>query len=200
MSKIAVDVVLLPEAEMTERAIRINAQLVTEFGSEIVLHPQTCLPHITLAMGCMEEDAVSNANQSLRAAMKTSPVESLVTTGVATWLSPKNEQVSGFVIAKTVPLQRFHERIMGVMDEFFSYDISPEMVYGQEPVPETTLAWIRTFRDKSAFGAFFPHITLGYGMVTEPMTFPMEFNVARLALCHLGNHCTCRKALVTIDL
>ena len=55
MNKIAVDVVLLPSDEMTDRAIRANTELVEKFGSEIVLNKKNCLPHISLAMGCINE-------------------------------------------------------------------------------------------------------------------------------------------------
>jgi hypothetical protein len=37
MSRIAVDVVLLPDEAMTDKAIEINAELVKKFGNEIVL-------------------------------------------------------------------------------------------------------------------------------------------------------------------
>ncbi len=45
-----------------------------------------------------------------------------------------------------------------------------------------------------------PHITLGYGQAKPPFSFPVAFAAARLALCHLGNHCTCRKVLASCRL
>jgi len=36
-------------------------------------------------------------------------------------------------------------------------------------------------------------------MPDEP-PFPIDFNVAELALCHLGNHCTCRRVLTSVPL
>ena len=50
----AVDVVLLPDATMRDKAIKLNAKLVRQFGAKILLHRQRCLPHVSLAMGCID--------------------------------------------------------------------------------------------------------------------------------------------------
>jgi hypothetical protein len=44
-----------------------------------------------------------------------------------------------------------------------------------------------------------PHITIGYGQVDD-FTFTAEFTASKLALCHLGIHCTCRKVLAAAEL
>lgn len=41
---------------------------------------------------------------------------------------------------------------------------------------------------------FLPHITLGKGTL-DAKAGETSFTASRLALCHLGNHCTCRKVL-----
>lgn len=46
-----------------------------------------------------------------------------------------------------------------------------------------------------------PHISVA--MLPEIITgidFPVRFEAAKAALCHLGSHCTCRKVLATFDL
>lgn len=200
MNRIAVDVVLLPETAIAERAIQLNAQLGGEHNSEIALHPETCRPHITLAMGCIDPESIPIVGGLLQDVASERRIEPLTVTGVLTTLNAKGWSVSSLAIAKTVPLQLLHERIIEVMQHYVTYDVTQEMIYGHEAVADSTLNWIRAFRQKSSFGAYFPHITLGYGTVTEPMTFPMECKPARLALCHLGNHCTCRKVLASVDL
>jgi hypothetical protein len=199
MDRIAVDVVLLPDEEMTERAIRTNARLVKEYGPQIVLGKTDRLPHISLAMGCVERNQVESIGQVLKQIARNHPLGGLVVTGVVTTLSVGGQQVSSFVLAKTPELQSLHEDVMNRMQAWFSYDVTADMVYGDEPVAESTLTWIRTFREKSSFGAFFPHITIGYGMVDQPTTFPIRTKASQLALCHLGNYCTCRKVLTLID-
>ncbi len=191
---------LLPDEAVTEKSIDANRDLVTRHGRHIVLDKNTCLPHISLAMGCIENTDVEPVERLLRAVARDCPTGDLVITGVATTLNALGRQVSAFLLAQTRELQSLHERVMNEMQTYVSYDVTAEMIYGNEDVAETTLAWIRSYREKAGFKAFFPHITLGYGMIAESMTFPLHFAASRLALCHLGNHCTCRKVLTSVGL
>jgi len=88
------------------------------------------------------------------------------------------------------------------MEELGGYlgtEAKADMIYGDEEVVESTSLWIRNYREKSSFANFSPHITIGYGVI-ENGPFPVEFAASVLALCHLGNHCTCRKILASIEL
>ncbi len=200
MSQIAIDVVLLPEVKITRLAIEINRKLVGSSSSEIVLDEVACLPHISLAMGCIESERVDAVGKTLSATASENPVGELTITGVVTVLNAQGEPNSMFAIAKTQALQTLHERIMEVIEPWVTRDANAEMIHGDEEVAQSTLHWIRNYREKAAFAAFFPHITIGYGRVGEPMTFPMPFAASQLALCHLGNHCTCRKVLAAVSL
>jgi hypothetical protein len=72
--------------------------------------------------------------------------------------------------------------------------VTAEMVLNPPMPGESTLLWIKNYPQKSAFENFFPHITIGYGQLDDS-PFTAEFTASKLALCHLGNHCTCRKVL-----
>jgi 2'-5' RNA ligase len=198
MSKIAVDVVLLPDEAMTERAIEANKALVDEFGSEIVLDKENCLPHISLAMGVIAEPDVGKIEEILRIVAEELPIGELQVVGIHTSVNARGETVSVFEVKKARELQRLHEQVMMKMMRYFGYDVSEDMVRGEE-VAETTLAWIANYPDKASFENFFPHITIGYGEAKET-GFPIAFGASRLALCHLGNHCTCRKVLASVEL
>jgi len=200
VNRIAVDVVLLPDETMTTLAIRANAELVERSGSSIALDGETCLPHISLAMGCIEGDAVEQVRELLEAIRSERPIGELVVTGVVTSLNARGELVSLFAVARTKAVQTLHEQVMKTLRPHASYDVTDAMIYGDEAVADTTLAWIHSFREKAAFAAFFPHITIGYGMVEETMSFPMRFTASKLAVCHLGNHCTCREILASVRL
>ncbi len=78
-------------------------------------------------------------------------------------------------------------------------DVTAKMIYPSGDISETTLQWIKNYRQKAAFENFSPHITLGYGEI-EDLEFPKELKASTLALCHLGNHCTCREVLVSFEL
>ena len=92
MGRIAVDIALLPNAEMSERAISINAQLVRDYGSPIVLSKDDCLPHVSLAMGCIEADRIGTVGEVLSDLATEHPVGELVVTGIATTLSEANKR------------------------------------------------------------------------------------------------------------
>jgi 2'-5' RNA ligase len=199
MSKIAVDIVLLPDTAVAEATIAANRDLIEKHGRHIVLDEEH-LPHISLAMGCIEASDVEPAEQVFAALAQECPPGQLTITGVATTLNARGLQVSSFILAQTDALQTLHARVMTAMEPYFSYDVTAEMIYGNEDVAETTLAWIRNYREKAAFNAFFPHITIGYGDVARSMSFPMPCTPSTLAICHLGNHCTCRKVLMSVVL
>jgi hypothetical protein len=64
---------------------------------------------------------------------------------------------------------------------------------GDEPRP-ADIEWVATFREQSALQRFYPHITIGMGVLATPMN-PTSFVVTRLAMCQLGRFCTCRRVL-----
>ncbi|OHB55168.1 MAG: hypothetical protein A2173_00365 [Planctomycetes bacterium RBG_13_44_8b] len=212
MSKIAVDIVLLPSDEMMDQAIRANAELVEKFGSDpsirrdiagfatkIVLNKENCLPHISLAMGCVNEREVSQIKKILEVIAGENPIRNLTASGIRTSINAKGETVSVFEIEKTQELQTLHENVMKKIMSYLSYKVTDDMIY-DEDVSETTLLWIKNYPEKASFINYFPHITIGYGQIEINPPFPMEFTTSRLALCHLGNHCTCRKILASIEL
>ena len=199
MSRKAVDVVLLPTEAMMDRAIEANRELVKEFGGKIVLNKENCLPHISLAMGCVDEKDITAIREVLRAIAEKSSLSELKVIGIQTTTSSVGEKVSVFEVEKTRQLQLLHEEVMEKLAAHLSYNVTKDMTYNSGEVGESTLLWIRGYREKSSFANFSPHITIGYGEI-ENVPLPIEFAASKLALCHLGNHCTCRKVLVSIKL
>jgi len=199
MSRKAVDVVLLPDEVMTARAIALNAELVKKSGAKIELNKENCLPHISLAMGCVEEGNIAAIGKVLEKIAIETSLPGLKVVGIRTSGNSKGEKVSVYEVEKTTQLQSLHEKVMDKLSAIFSSDVTEDMIYGDEEVAETTLLWIKNYREKVSFENFFPHITIGYGQI-ENHSLPVSFAASELALCHLGNHCTCRKVLVSIKL
>ncbi|MDY0355326.1 MAG: hypothetical protein RBR19_05560 [Sedimentisphaerales bacterium] len=196
MNRIAIDVALLPEARIARLAIEVNRKLVGG-GKGIVLDESACLPHISLAMGCMERCQTDSIGKTLTAVARDCVLDELTITGIVTVLNAAGEPNSLFAVAKTRALQTLHERIMMAMEPYMSREVTADMIWGDDEPAPSTPAWVRDYREKAAFAAFFPHITIGYGTVAEPMTFPIRFVARQIALCHLGNHCTCREVLAS---
>jgi 2'-5' RNA ligase len=199
MSRIAVDVVLFPDEAMANKAIEVNADLVKKFGNEIVLNKKNCLPHISLAMGCVEEKDIVSIQEVLEEIAKETSLSVLKVLGIRSSVNSKGQTVSVFEVERTSQLQSLHEKIMDGLALYLTDDVTEDMIYGNEEVAASTLLWIRNYCKKSSFEKFFPHITIGYGQ-TEYQMQPVTFTASKLALCHLGNHCTCRKVLVSIEL
>ncbi len=193
MARKAIDVVLLPDEAMTDRVIEANAELVEKFGAEIVLSKDNCLPHISLAMGCIDESDIPAVADVLDTIAKKNQLTRLKVIGVR-----KSGDASVFEVQKTKQLQLLHETVLNQVGPYLTSDVTADMVYGGRAV-ESTLQWIREYPEKSSFERFFPHITIGYGQM-ENISSPIEFTASALALCHLGNHCTCRDVLVSIEL
>ena len=206
MSEIAVDVVLLPSEEMVDKAIAANKKLLKQCADKIVLDKENCLPHISLAMGCIDEMDIDDIEKVLQTIAKQNSLGQLSAIGIHTSENSAGEQVSVLQIERTEALQSLHEEVMRRLEPYFNYDVTVDMVLSPPVASESTLAWIKSYPEKSSFEKFSPHITIGYGEIND-YSFPpqgvlrtIEFAVSKLALCHLGNHCTCRKILASAEL
>ena len=207
MAKIAVDAVLLPSDEMADRAIEANRELLKQcagfpqggVADKIVLDKENCLPHISLAMGCINEEDIANIEKVLQTTAKQYSFEQLSIIDINIGTNSAGEKVSVFQIENTQTLQSLHEEVMQRLAPYFSYDVTADMIFSPPEAGESTLLWIKHYPEKSSFENFFPHITIGYGEVGN-YSFPMRFPASKLALCHLGNHCTCRKILASAEL
>ncbi len=197
MTKIAVDVVLLPSREVTSQAIEANKRLLKQNIGRIILDKESCLPHISLAMGCMEKKDITDIEEILHAIAGKYDPGLLNISGISIATNALGEKVSSFEVKKTEKLLSLHEEVMRRTSPYFSYNITGEMVLSPPKADEPTLLWIRNYPGKSAFENFFPHITVGYGQLDE-FPFTAEFTASKLALCHLGNNCTCKKVLAAV--
>ena len=199
MAEIAVDVVLLPSEEMSDKAMAANKELLKQCPGKIVLDKESCLPHLSLAMGCINERDLADIEKILQTIAKQSSLGQLNIIGIHTETNSAGEQVSVVQIERTEALQSLHEEVMRRLAPYFNYEVTADMVLRPPGASESTLAWIKSYSEKSSFEKFFPHITIGYGEINN-FSFPIKFAASKLALCHLGNHCTCRRILASAEL
>jgi 2'-5' RNA ligase len=199
MTEIAVDVVLLPSEEMADKTIEANRELQKQYTDKIVLDKENCLPHVSLAMGCIDERDIADIEKVLQTIAKQSSLGQLSVIGIHTGTNSATEQVSVLQIEKTEALQLLHEQVMQRLAPYFNYDVTADMLLSPPMASESTLLWIKNYPEKSSFEKFFPHITIGYGEINN-FSFPIKFTASKLALCHLGNHCTCRRILALAEL
>jgi 2'-5' RNA ligase len=200
MAKIAIDVVLLPSDEMMDEAIKLNRESLKTFDEKIILNKENCLPHVSLAMGCIYEKDIPDIDQTLQDIAKQHSFMSLRVIDIQSPITPTDEKASVLEIEKTKRLQLLHEDIMKRLRPYFTYDVTADMLLSApRQVAQSTLSWIKNYPQKSGFEDFSPHITIGFGRIPK-LESPINFTASRLALCHLGNHCTCRKILISIEL
>ncbi|MBN1507098.1 MAG: 2'-5' RNA ligase family protein [Sedimentisphaerales bacterium] len=199
MGRIATDVVLLPDRAMTQWAIRVNRDLARQCGSQIVLGEKTCLPHVSLAMGYTDERDIDRVRERLEKLAEETPIRQLSATGIHALTNSRGECTSLLEIERTGELQALHEAVMRQVEPLFDHDVTEEMI-ADDTVAESTLEWVRNYPQKAAFERFSPHITLGYGEAQTSDRFPISFAVVQLALCHVGNHGTCRRVIVAVRL
>lgn len=195
MSSIAIDVVLLPDQSLTELAIEVSRRFSLNFPDGIALNAKNCLPHISLAMGVIEQNRLKEISEVLSKVASHRGINSLIIRSCRSVTISTGKIVSELSLEKTKNLQDLHEAVMNGLQPFVSYIVSPHMVAPPHPIDDFTLSWIANFRKNSAFERFNPHITLGFGVV-GPIDLPSRFSASALALCHMGNWCTCRKVLL----
>jgi len=199
MKKYAVDVVLLPTDDIMLRAIELNRELVRSNPSKIMLDRDTCVPHISLSMGVLDDGMREPFQSELVKIAERYTSMQLRCEGIYTEEIPTGEKVSGIAIGGTDELYVLHTDVMKLSEKYLTYDAVPDTVYSPPSVDEITLQFINSYRKKSAYKNFRPHITLGVGEMYDP-DFSVQFTASKLALFHLGNYCTCRKKFFEIGL
>ena len=198
--KKAIDIVLLPPEDIMDFAIRLNKPWVKGIDDEIELNKKNCLPHITLAMGLMDDSRMEEVKTIMAdVAGFFSPLD-LEIISVEITTRSDGRKMSGLQIKRSPELQKLHETVMDKLVPLFTYDdVAKEMFYSPPPVNMVPNWWVKGFAKTAVRDKYRPHITLGMG-VPEKIDLPVDFAASRLALCHLGNHCTCRKILAEFKL
>lgn len=185
---------------MTNRAVEVSKLQSVEFHSEkIVLNQKSCLPHISLAMGTIEKNEIPKLNKILQEIALNFQELELIADQYQGCRIPSGDIVSEFTVINTTKLQSLHETVMRKIGFLLTQDVSLKMVFSPPSTEEITLYWIRNYAKKSSFENFKPHITLGFGELKDIET-PINFTASTIAICHLGNYCTCRKILFSAKL
>ena len=188
MPKIAVDIALIPPDAALDQAITVNQSLKCA-NQAIFLNKETCLPHITLAMGVMDSEKITELAIRLVGLADQFPPVEIIQNGVKT-----NEVAAGVHFQKTPNLQGLHEAVMNIVEQYFEYEAAADMFLTPPPVDLFPVTFIKEFGLTKAHEGYDSHLTFGLGTFTQT---PPDFNftAARLAVCHLGTYCTCRKIL-----
>lgn len=185
---LAVDVVLLPDPTLDKRCVEAN-QPLRDGGIRLGTDRGEGLPHVSLAMGAMDEADLDRLAAALEAVPPSPPLRA-----TAVNHSPASN-ISVLTLERTAKLDEVHRAVMAACDPFFGGPVDASMIALQgEPPHQRSIDFIPRYGEKAAFERFDPHVTLGVGE-TSMDGLPREFPPGRLAICHLGNWCTCRAVL-----
>jgi len=200
MKKTAIDIVLLPPLGIMDKALKINRMLNELSGSNtLVLDENSCIPHISVAMGTLNTAYIVEFYDSLADIAKKYLPYRAEYKGLATVKTSENEVFSGIDIIKDDCITELQEEIKDLLLSYNSDEITSDMVYpDNKKITEFTLNYSSGYLNNSTGDNFSPHITLGYGDVYDLKNVPVipsSFNCTGIAICHLGNHCTCKKLI-----
>lgn len=185
---LALDVAILPPADVRRRAIQLSAALPdTDF--EGLRLDEAHLPHVTLTQQFVRAGDLDRIGERLDLVLRTQPPIGVhVTGGGGTRAS-----TVWMAIARTDALASLHERLMEALREFEEAGGGPA-AFVDDDARLADVAWVAGYRVKSSFLSYAPHITLGHAG-EPPRIEPFTFDAATVAACHLGRFCTCRRVL-----
>lgn len=183
---LATDVAILPPPDVSARAVELSVALPQQEDT-LRLGPDQ-LPHVTLVQQFVREDELPLACARIEEVLRGRAPFEVRVTGV--------ERAGGTIwmaVERTPELIALHEALMEALRGVERPGGTAAAFYeGNARVAD--IVWVASYRLKSSFGAFTPHITLGHGD-EPPRLDPFTFQAGTIALCHLGRFCTCRRVL-----
>lgn len=195
-TKYAVDFVILPPEPVADLAISLNKKFCND--SIILLDKDHCIPHISLFMGCIRHDRLGEATTLLKKIALTHRAMRLEMSNISTV-----DTNAGVVMALDVDanegLRKLHESLFEAFVPLITRDATTSDMFDGSQINVSTLNWINNFVEESCVENFWPHITIGYLRDKEISDIePISFTASRIAICHLGNYCTCRRILAEV--
>lgn len=202
MTLIAIDIVLLPPDDIMDQLVSLSKSLSEQTGdNSIELHKQKCVPHISLAMGYIDDKDLPELKKSIEFLDMNTKQLKLEFTGI-NQNQVKDTYSSEILVSKTPELTALFQRTNTILRKFHKTDATHFAFYNLKDENEVTVRWVNQYPEKNKdVSAFRPHITIGMGSLDKDADFPKySFTAKKIAICHLGNFCTCRKVLFTMNL
>ena len=202
-----IDAALLLPKDLNDRIIELSSSLVRDYPPRITLGDQ-CLPHISLFMGVFSAEYLETLYSKLiTLSQEFSPIELEIERIDSEELSAKDKSliIHGLSLKSSKPLIKLHEALIKVLSPYLDHSkVNKQMFSNPEEIDQEDTPWmfpyIENFIERSSYSKFKPHITIGDGLLKEGLPFQAQFTATYLALCQLGNFCTCRKILSKTEL
>jgi len=183
---VALDVAILPPADVSARAVELSASLPHD-PQGFRLDAEH-LPHVTLIQSFVRQDELDVAFERVDEVLRGRDALTLRVAG-----GGKGGSSVWLAIDRSPELDGLHEALMHALVGVERPGGTPGAFFDGDARVADVL-WVTGYRLKSSFGAFAPHITLGHA-ARPPEIPPFTFRAETVAACHLGRFCTCRRIL-----
>ncbi|MBP7884679.1 hypothetical protein KAZ93_00565 [Patescibacteria group bacterium] len=133
--KISVDIVLLPPPEIMDLCFELNKGIVARGGDITIFDRETCIPHISMLMGVMEEEDLPSIMADLhRIAQETKPFDLTIEELLLTQ-TPLGDNNYSFTLNKPDSLRQLHHTLFSKFFNRLSFDPTLDTIY-PDPTPE----------------------------------------------------------------
>lgn len=197
---IAIDVLLLPDQTMTDKANAINARLRGDYPAGYSLDA-THSPHVTLLQRFVREKdfgAVTAAVAKVLATERPTTLK-LQATGLL-YTMWNGVAVTVIVVERTPELVRLQQKVADAVAPFAASG-GTAAAFLDTPTGADIVPYVETFVPKASGAAYLPHVTVGVAtgafvkaLKAEPFEAFM-FKPSRVAVYQLGNFGTASKKL-----
>ena len=184
---VAIDIAILPPPDVTARAIALSAALPAGKSRGLLLGADR-LPHITLTQQFVPSESLDRLRAAIDRVLHGRASLRLRVTG-----GGKGSNSVWMSIERTPELVGLHEQLLRASEPFEVTEGDASAFFGGD-ARDRDVRWVAGFRRESSFDRFTPHITLGHAS-EPPFLETFDFVATRIALCHLGRFCTCRRIL-----
>ncbi len=198
---LALAVVLLPPSKITNLCIKLNQEAWKEGRASLRLGKEV-IPHICLAVGCMEEKSLAEIKKNLKSLnvkpIKTAIIEKTHFNNQERG-SPDNKAC--LKIKKTQELGALQKAVSKAVASFFFNRASSGMFFkeGEETISQSTINNVDHYMEKRGGKNYSPHISLKcWGFQNKKINLP--FTIKTLAVFQMGEGCTCREKLFSTRL
>ena len=199
MTKIAINIALLPAEKMAREIIEINKELLKTNKNKIILGKIVNQPHISLCMGGINTIELPQIIKSIDE-ISTNFIEFNFQGKLSIHSVSDHEKILWLKITKDDKIQKMHETVMKRVWKHLNYNIETYMLADSEKVEEKTISWIRKYSNfYETPSLFIPHITIGIGNTFKSKR-AFNFSSSKIAIFKLGNYCTCKELIYKTSL
>jgi hypothetical protein len=196
---VAINVLLLPDRSMSERAKQLNGQLRQSYPQGFALNA-THVPHISILHRYVSAETLPKVFAAIEQVAAKHPLGGLTLTATGLEQSPwQGHQVTSIKVEKTPELTALQDELVAALRPYSVESGGADAFFttaGEPNIGEQTIDYVRTFVEKQTGQNYKPHITAGISDTPPTTEFkPMQFKLDALAVYQLGNVGTARKQL-----